>query len=242
MVGAGDCDDDGQGTADRGHCAAAVSELNQPGDVGHDIFLGYQILAGASIGPDAMRGSVQTTGGSFFAFLYMSMVDTYTLNSSTLPPGTDVPITVSFRAVGSMIPEGIFFPSGALAGYGGGSFQIKIGNAFSPDPFMIPESGRINSPFGPTASASFFLPNAPSAAPIPLDFTATHLFNVTIGTPFDLAFQLQAIPAAATIDFSNTASIQFTLPEGTAITSTGGFGNPTPVQETSWGRVKALYR
>jgi hypothetical protein len=242
VLSASDCDDDGQGTEDRGHCAAAVSELNQPGDIGHDIFLGYQVLAGASIGADAMRGSVQTTGAGLFAFLYMSMVDTYTLSSSTLPPGTAVPITVSFRAVGSMIPEGIFFPSGPLAGYGGGSFQIKIGNAFSTEPFMIPESGRINSPFEPTASASFFLSNAPSAAPIPLDLTATHTFDATIGAPFDLAFQLQATPKAATIDFSNTAMIGFAVPEGTVITSTGGFGNPTPVQETSWGRVKALYR
>lgn len=242
VVSSGDCDDDGQGTVDRGHCAAAVSELNQAGDIGHDIYPNYQILANALIGPDAMHGSVQSTPNALFVFLDMSMIDTYTLSSSSLAAGTVVPVTVSFHAVGNLFPQGIYSNSGVLLGFGGGVFTTRIGNGFNSAPIVIPENSRVSGPLSATASATFSLFNAPSTATIPLDLTATHTFDVTIGTPFDLAFYLGARPSAATIDFSNTASILFTLPEGTVMTSTGGYGNPTPVRKASWGAVKALYR
>lgn len=242
IIGAGDCDDDGQGTVDRGHCAAAVSQFIQPGDIGHNIYQNYQILAQADITAQAFHGSVQTTGGSQFAFLDMSMVDTYTLNSASLPAGTVVPVTASFHATADLIPEGIFSSSGVLLGYGGGAFTIKIGNYFNPSPIVIPENTRVQNPFGAGAEPSFFTFPSPGPATTPLDLTATATFDVTIGTPFDLAFYLGARPAAATIDFTHTATIGFSVPDGTYMTSTGGFGGPTPVQRETWGGVKALYR
>lgn len=236
VVSSSDCDDDGSGTADRGHCVAAVSVLNQAGDLGHDIFANYQILASASIMPDAMRGSIQSTPAHLFVFLDMSMIDTYTLQSSTLPAGTVVPVAVTFRAVGTMYPENFFSTA-----WGGGTFAIRIGNSFSNSPIVIPENNRVNAPFGAGASASYFINLAPNGTPIPLDLTAVYAFDAAIGTPFDLAYYLGARPAASTIEFSNTANISFTLPEGVAISSTGGYGLPTAVVPATWSEVKARY-
>ena len=241
MVSGGDCDDDGQATVDRGHCIAAVSQLTQTGDIGHNVFQNYSIFANAAIGTQTMRGSVQSTGGPL-AFLDMSMVDTYTLNSNTLPAGTVVPITVSFEAAGDLNPAGIFSNSGTLLGFGGGTFSIRIGDTFNPSPIVIPENVRVSGPFGPTASASFVLINAPSTATIPMALTANQTLDVTIGTPFNLAFYVGARSGNATIDFSHTAVVSFAVPSGTSISSTGGFAGPTAVTHKSWGALKAHYR
>lgn len=240
LVSGSDCDDDGpQGQIDRAHCAGEVSLLNQPGDLGHNMLSvpSYDIYAGASIGVDAMHGSLQATPAYQFTFLDMSMIDTYTLNSHSLPVGMTVPVTVNFHAEGTLIPENFF-----LSYYGGGTLQIKIGNYFNPEPIVIPENNRVNNPFGPDSSALFSVGYAPSGDPIPIDLTATHTFDAAIGTPFDLAFWIGARAAAATVDFSNTATIAFTVPEGTFMTSLGGGGNPTPTEQSTWGAVKATYR
>ena len=46
-----------------------------------------------------MRGVIHSGPGSF-VFLDMSMIDTYTLDSNSLPAGTEVPVTVTM-SVGS---------------------------------------------------------------------------------------------------------------------------------------------
>lgn len=243
MVGAGDCDDDGQATVDRGHCAADVTHLNQPGDIGHGrIGEPYSITCDAEIMVDAMHGIIQTAGNGSYAFLDMSKIDTFTLNSTTLPGGTVVPITVSFHAVAEMTPGPITTSTGAILGYGGGYFGVRIGNAFNPDPIVIPENTRVNGPLSPGASAQYFISNAPNSTVIPLDLTATHTFDAAVGTPFDLAFYLAARPSRSTIDFSHTARIEFSIPQGTNVTSTGGYGVVTPVRNATWGRLKTIYR
>jgi len=211
LVSSGDCDDDGPNVNnDRGHCAGAVSRLNPSGNIGHGQIqtpYGYEIFVDAAIEPEAFRGFIQTTA-AYDAFLDMAMIDTYTLNGSTLPAGTVVSITVTFHAVGTMHPAPI------LPGlYGSGVFAINLGSSFNPNPIVIPENTRVQGTF-PNGSAQ---------------------------TPFDLAFYLAARPKFSTIDFSHTATIGFTLPDGTSITSTGGYGEVVPVQPETWSGVKARF-
>jgi hypothetical protein len=238
LVGSSDCDDDGpNANVDRGHCVGAVSELNQPGDIGHGQLSNFEVFAGAAIGPDAMHGSIQTTSAQF-ATIHMSMVDTYTLNSTVLPVGTVVPITVSFHAVGTMYPVAT-----CCGAYGSGSFDIKIGTFFSPDGIVVPEGSRVGGSLGPNSSAQlpFVYPRF-SGADVPVDLTATGTLDVAVGAPFDLAYQLGAGAIKSTIDFSNTATISFILPPGTSLTSTGGYADPVPVEAATWGGLKARYR
>jgi len=105
-----------------------------------------------------------------------------------------------------------------------------------------PGPGRVGGfgDLGPAASSQIFLGiPQPNSTPQPLHLTATYSFNATIGTPFDLAYYLAARPGGSIIDFHNTASIGFTLPPGTAITSTGGYGNTTPVAPVTWSGLKS---
>lgn len=238
LVGSSDCDDDGpNANVDRGHCVGAVSELNQPGDIGHGQLANFEIFASAAIGPDAMHGSIQTTSAQF-ATIHMSMVDTYTLSSDVLPIGTVVPITVTFHAVGTMYPVAT-----CCGAYGSGSFDIKIGTFFSPDAIVVPEGSRVGGALGPDASAQlpFVYPRF-SGADVPMDLTATGTLDVAVGTPFDLTYQLGAGAIKSTMDFSNTATISFILPPGTSLTSTGGYAAPVPTQTETWGGLKARYR
>jgi hypothetical protein len=240
LVGAGDCDDDGpNANVDRGHCIGAVSNLDTPGDVGHGQIANYNILVNASVGPETFRGSIAVNLAPY-TFLDMSMIDTYTLNSvsSSVPAGTVVPVTVSFHAVGTLTPFNYFSTA-----WGGGFFGISIGTTMNPDPIVIPENTRVQGILGPDASKSLFIgtPNPGGGAIVPLDLLATHTMNVTVGTPFDLAFYMGVRPSASQIDFSHTATIGFSVPEGTIMTSTGGFGQVVPVQPTTWSGLKARY-
>lgn len=235
LVRAGDCDDDGPNVnVDHGYCIGAVTVLNQPGDIGHDVRDDYEIFASALIGPEAMRGSIQTTR-TYSAFLTLSMIDTYTLSSATIPAGTVVPITVSFHALGTLSP-GLF----CCGLYGGGGFSIKIGTAFIPDPFVVPEGSRVGGGIGPNNAANVYYPIlTANGADIPLDLLATMTMNVTVGTPFDLSYQIEAVPQLSTIDFSHTATIGFTLPAETTISSTGGYGAIVPVEPSTWSGLKS---
>jgi hypothetical protein len=235
LVHGSDCDDDGQSAhVDRGHCIGEVSDLDTPGDLGHGQWgPTLEILGAATIGPEMIRGSFQTTATAF-AWFDMSMVDTYTLNSSTLPPGTVVPVTVSFHAVGTMYPD--FVCCGA---YGSGVVEIKVGSSYNMDPLVDLESYRV----GNVQASDVLLFEYPrfSSAPVPVDLQASHTMDVEVGTPFDLAYYLGARPFKSTIDLSNTATISFSVPEGTQITSTGGFGSPVPVVPSTWGGLKSRF-
>jgi hypothetical protein len=235
LVSGSDCDDDGPNVnVDRGHCIGEVSVLDTPGDLGHgQIPNAFEQYAGAMIGPEMMRGYIETTA-SQFGWLDMSMIDTYTLISSTLPVGTVVPITVSFRAVGTMYPAFI-----CCGGYGSGAFSIDLGTTFNPDPIVIPENTRVGNLLDSKAIPFVYPRN--SSADVPIDLTATHTMDVTIGTPFDLAYQITANVAKARIDFSNTATINFVVPEGTQMTSTGGYGAPVPVVRSTWSHLKTRF-
>jgi hypothetical protein len=238
LVSGSDCDDDGPNVnVDRGHCIGEVSVLDTPGDLGHgQIPNAFEQYAGAMIGPEMMRGYLETTNAQF-GWMDMSMVDTYTLISSTLPIGTVVPVTVSFRAVGTMYPSFV-----CCNAWGSGAFSIKIGETFNPSPIVIPENTRVGSLPSPTASAALpFVYPRNSGADVPIDLTATHTLNVTIGTPFDLAYQITTNAIKSRIDFSNTATINFVVPEGTQMTSTGGYGAPVPVVRGTWSHLKTRF-
>lgn len=235
LVYGADCDDDGSNAhVDRGHCIGAVSVLDTPGDLGHgQIPNAFEQYAGATIGPEMMRGYLQTTG-SQFGWMDMSMVDTYTLISSTLPVGTVVPVTVSFRAVGTMYPDFV-----CCNAWGSGTITVKLGQTFNNDPIVVPENTRVGNLLD-SAALPFVYPRA-SAAEVPIDLTADHTMNVTIGTPFDLAYQITTNAIKSRIDFSNTATINFVVPEGTQITSTGGYGAPVPVVRSTWSNLKSRF-
>lgn len=238
LVSGSDCDDDGPNVhVDRSHCIGDVSVLDTPGDLGHgQIPNEFEMYANATIGPETMRGYLQTTN-SQFGWMDMSMVDTYTLVSSTLPIGTVVPVTVSFRAVGTMTPAFV-----CCSAWGSGSFSVKIGQSFNPAPIVVPENTRVGNVPSPSATASlpFVYPRS-SGADVPIDLTATHTLNVTIGTPFDLAYQITTNAIKSRIDFSNTATINFAVPEGTQMTSTGGYGAPVPVVRSTWSNLKSRF-
>jgi hypothetical protein len=240
LVSAGDCDDDGPNAhVDRGHCVGAVSQLLPAGDIGHGQLGGnYQIHADAVIGPEVMRGSVATFGGFPFAFLDMSMIDTYTLHSATLPVGTPVEITLRFEAEATLTPQ-----FNVLA-FGGGAFEIRIGDGFITAPIQVPENTRVTgSPnLGPAASAQVFygIPQ-PNGNPIAIALDTFNTFTAQIGVPFDRAFHLGARPGGSIIDFHNTASISFDLPADVTVTSTGGYGATVSVAPTTWSAVKARF-
>jgi len=126
--------------------------------------------------------------------------------------------------------------------FGTGVFGIRIGSGMNPAPIVIPENTRVFGNLGPAASAQVFPPlPQPNSTPTPMHLTATYSFDATIGTPFDLAYYLAARPGGSIIDFHNTATINFTLPTGTAITSTGGYGNTTPVAPVTWSGLKSRF-
>jgi len=232
LVNSGDCDDDGpNNNVDRGHCIGAVSQLNVPGDIGHDHFTNYTIAADATIGPENFRGSITVHGGPF-TFLDMAMIDTYTLQSATLPPGTPVEITVRFQGVATLTG---FFNG---LGFGGAQFGVRIGDGFQAAPIVIPENTRVTGNLGATASQQVFIFPTPSGVPIPLDLTATNTFTAQIGVPFDRSFYMSARPSNAEVDFHNTGTISFDLPAGVTVTSTGGFGSIVPVAPATWSAIK----
>ncbi|HEX7878498.1 MAG TPA: hypothetical protein VF720_03765 [Candidatus Eisenbacteria bacterium] len=239
VVASSDCDDDGPNVnVDRGHCVGAVSQLLPAGDVGHGQFgPGFAIVADATIGPELFRGSVRSTGNFTNTFVDMSMIDTYTLHSKTLPEGTTVSVTVHFEFEATLTP--IF----NVLAFGGGAVSIRIGDGFQTAPIVIPENTRVTGNLGPTASQQVFygVPQ-PSGAPIPIHLSATNSFTAQIGVPFDRSYFLGLRPASSEIDFHNTGTIGFDLPDGVTITSTGGFGAVVPVAPASWSAIKSRVR
>jgi hypothetical protein len=239
LVSGSDCDDDGFNVNnDRAHCTGVVSQLMAAGDIGHGV-LGptYAIVADATIGPEFLRGSIAATGGFSTTFMDLSVIDTYTLHSPTLPPGTPVSVTVRFRAEADLIPRPV------ATAYGGGVVAIRIGDAFNPNPIVVPENTRVLGNLGPTASAqAVHIAPLFSPAVIPIDIEATNTFTAFIGVPFDRAFYLGARPGGSEIDFHNTGTIRFDLPQDVTITSTGGFGSIVPVAPTTWSGIKSRVR
>ena len=197
------------------------------------------ISVNATADANAMHGLFTETS-TLGIFLYMSMYDTYTLHSNTLPVGTMVPITVSFHLVGTLQP----LPWGCCGVFGGGFLTIRISDSWNGDPGVAPETGRVGSERTPSARKD--LPNQQvvhsTSAAIPVDLPATWTVNEPIGTPFVLAYQLQTTLYASSLDFSHTASIGFELPQGTTITSANGYGSVTAVKGDTWGRLKQRYR
>jgi hypothetical protein len=66
-----------------------------------------------------------------------------------------------------------------------------------------------------------------------VDILLSREYDVVSGIPFGLSFTLYAyVQGKAGVDFSNTATLSFDLPEGTSISSEGGFfQSATPVPE-----------
>ncbi len=170
LVYGGDCDDDGpNANVDRGHCVGVVNNLTQSGDLGRGQYGGnFSLFANASLNAESFHGSLQTTEAQF-GWMQMSMVDTYTLQSQTLPAGTIVPVTVTFQSEGTMQP--VFVCCG---GYGSGAFEIRIGSSYIMDPIVVPEGSRVGGPLGPNSSAALpFVYPRQSTAPVSLDLRAT---------------------------------------------------------------------
>lgn len=236
LVSGSDCDDDGpNNNVDRGHCIGAVSQLLTAGDLGHDRLTNYSIASNATIDPEHFRGFI-TVHGNSFTFLDMAMIDTYTLHSTTLPPGTPVEITVRFRGEATLTP---FFNG---LSWGGAQFGVRIGDGFQSSPIVIPENTRVTGNLGPTSAPQVFVFPAPGGTPIPWDLTATNTFIAQIEVPFDRAFYLSARPSNAEVNFNNTGTIGFDLPNGVTVTSTGGFGSIVPVLPATWSGIKTRVR
>ncbi len=193
---------------------------------------GFQsaISVNASLNANQMNMLLAQTNTSGYAFLYSSMIDTYTLHSSNLPDGTPVTVTVNFHVTGSLNP--LPWPIGGV--FGGGDVMARIGTTFDG-----------TAGFPPAASAQQQLSAIaplPTGTPIPIDLTPNWTFTAAIGTPFDLSYEVAPNVTDASIDLSHTAAISFVLPSGVTITSTGGYGTITPAPAKTWGRLRQIYR
>lgn len=91
-------------------------------------------------------------------------------------------------------------------------------------------------------SVSF--PNIFAAGTVPMHETLALPITIVAGSPELLEYDLTVlIPAGGNAGGSATGQIVFTgLPPGVTVTSCQGITSATPVQRTSWGVLKALYR
>jgi len=221
-----DCENTASG---RGHCAGDVSALIDTGNL--SLLGNYPVYCTARLDANGMHGDVLSSP----AEVEMSMIDTYTLHSSTVPDGTVVPVTAVLHMTG-LLTRG---PSGPF--WGGGNISTHIGNSWNPAPILSTESTRVPAASGTVQSQFVFTSTVPTA-PVPLDIQSTYSFDAVVGTPFNVGYYLEATASASEIDFSHSASIQIQVPDGIMVTSTGGYGAPVPVQPETWGRLKSRYR
>jgi hypothetical protein len=178
----------------------------------------------ATTSAEVLPDQVHTFLSGRSAFLYVSMMDTYTVQGALPDPFN---ITVSLNLSGTM--RSINLGTGSSI-----SHQMVVANAtaeigtFSTDSTNdINEQFRIN-PF-PGASTTFIAPTAAAGAPfsVPFNITATYtLANILAGNTFSLAYGINSAFSIGEVDMLHTGTISFNLPDGVSLTSAlgGQFG------------------
>jgi hypothetical protein len=188
----------------------------------------------AEVRADQMRSSLSANTG---AFLYMSMLDSYTVHGSA---SGAFPITVNFALSGTAASITVTNATYTLVyeQFIGVNAEVEIGTfSSSTDPGFL-EQYRVTPFTGASALQSFAsqsVQNGP-AFQYPIDITASHMRTVAVGDVFDLAFGMNSHVGLGTIDLLNTGVISFELPDGVYLTSSlgGTFGNPVPAPGTLW--------
>jgi len=219
----------GTPTLDDGTCASsntgqlAVADYVDPSFK----FFGESIVGGGSSTASQMDSHLSTSSD---AVLKNAMVDTYTVNSSTLADGTFVDVTVNFSAHGSYHRPST--PTCLVGTYCGISLtNIEIGS-------WLASEGTVNSflPFADAEDTLGFQTSNPGPDHV-IDLFATKTMSVAVGTAFDIAYltrvQMLAIGAPITLDVTST--ISFSLAPDLSITSAKGFGvSAVPVPAAAW--------
>jgi hypothetical protein len=183
----------------------------------------------ATTSAEVLPDQVRTFLSGRSAFLYVSMLDTYTVHGALPDPFN---ITVSLNISGTM--RSINLGTGTSIGH-----QMVVANAtaeigtFSTDSTNdINEQFRVSPFLG--ASKTFIAPTAAAGAPfsVPFDVTATHtLANILVGNTFSLAYGVNSAFAIGEVDMLHTGTISFDLPNGVYLTSAlgGQFGATSEV-------------
>jgi len=178
------------------------------------------VVASASVTPDSIKlfADSNNSGGDG---VYVSFVDTYTLTGTAAQMGTQTTVTPMLNLTGTMA-EGSFGP----INFGVGGVHVKVGSFQQDTPDLL-EQFRV-VPFGPTADLNQTIKGITNN----VDLTSEAPITVTYGTPFDVAYEVFIGGSAHTIfDFSHTGKINFDIPTGAQLTSTGGYSQgagPTP--------------
>jgi PEP-CTERM motif len=140
-------------------------------------------------------------------------VDTFVLNDSSLTPGTMVPITATLTGNGTgLIP--VEFESG--------TFMEQLGLF----------GGAQNS--DEDVFQAFSNPSGPNQVLTGQQFNVSLLaslgFDVAVGTPFNFDYFIRLDTRVSDVfNMGDTARLTFTTPDGSVLTSQGGFGSsPTP--------------
>lgn len=175
---------------------------------------------------DAVNGAIGVAPGDE-VWARGHVLDYFTLHGPT--PGAPVSITASFTLDGTL--------SGAASSPGTAE---AYENAFIGTNFI---SGPNNDPFALWARTGAEMSDCwhhgcPGFS-IPIHRETLFALDIIEGTPFALYYGLEARGGWAmggsggTADFGGTGAISFALPEGTSITSSGGFSQTNSIPETS---------
>jgi hypothetical protein len=182
----------------------------------------------ATTSAEVLPDQVHTFLSGRSAFLYVSMMDTYTVHGAVPDPFN---ITVSLNMTGTM--RSINLGTGTSIGHQmiGTNVTAEIGTFFPDSTNDINEQFRVNPFFG--ASASFSAPIAAAGAPFSLSFdiTATYTLAVLAGSTFSLGYGFNSAFAIGEIDMLHTGTVSFDLPDGVSLTSAlgGQFPSQVPV-------------
>lgn len=165
---------------------------------------GVSVLGGGSTEANALRIFIEASRG--FSFAGAVIADTYTLAG---PAGTvSLSATLTAEATVTAIPAstGDIFSSVNIG--------IAIGQGINPGGSGVAVQ---------LASDSLFT-NLVTTTPLEIDLAVEHAFDVTVGTPFNLAHHFATTNAGGIrVDGLSTATIGFTLPDGYSLTSVLGF-------------------
>jgi hypothetical protein len=160
-----------------------------------------------------LKATATAVSGSSGFTTMATGVDTFVLNDGSLAPGTMVLITATLSAAGTgLIPvEGE-----------SGTFMEQLGLFGAAQNFDLHTFQAFTNPSGPN--------QVQTNTQFDVSLLASVSFDVAVGTPFNFDYFIRLDTRDGDVfNMGDTAHLTFSVPDGSVLTSQGGFGSsPTP--------------
>jgi hypothetical protein len=184
-----------------------------------DEFYGWSAAASANLATGQLSAHALSTKRYETATALSQAYDKVTLWG--IPAGTGVDLTVNFYISGNM--DTVMSPLWEL------HYARAYGNlVYEPqsDFFQLGSYG-VDGYYSEVFSQAF------DPMMVTIDYILSKTFHITAGSPFGLSYWLMAhVRGNSSADFGHTATLSFDLPEGTSISSEGGFSqSPASIPE-----------